>query len=65
MSKAENEQSVKVHYRGTLNDGTVFDHSRDRGATLDFELGDGSLLPDFDAAEKGTQRPFIKRSLGK
>ena len=53
MSKAENGQSVKVHYKGTLEDGTVFDNSRDRGEPLDFELGGGNLLPDFEGAVIG------------
>jgi peptidylprolyl isomerase len=46
-------QNVKVHYKGTLDDGTVFDDSRDRGETLDFEIGTKTLLPDFEAAVVG------------
>lgn len=30
---------VEVHYHGTLTDGTVFDSSVDRGATIKFKLG--------------------------
>lgn len=41
---------VKVHYTGTLNDGTVFDSSRNRGATLDFICGVGMMIPGFDKA---------------
>ncbi len=33
--------SVKVIYHGTLEDGTVFDSSRDRGDTFDFTIGQG------------------------
>ena len=43
-------KSVKVHYRGTLNDGTQFDSSYDRGETLDFVCGVGMMIPGFDAA---------------
>lgn len=52
---ATNGQNVKVHYKGTLDDGTVFDDSRDRGATLDFEIGTKTLLPDFEAAVVGME----------
>ena len=46
--KAKNGQTVKVHYVGTLDDGTQFDSSRDRGETLEFEIGAKNLLPDFE-----------------
>jgi FKBP-type peptidyl-prolyl cis-trans isomerase len=37
--KVENGHNVKVHYKGTFSDGTEFDNSRNRGKTLDFEVG--------------------------
>ncbi len=40
----------RVHYRGTLNDGTQFDSSYDRGSPLEFECGAGMMIPGFDAA---------------
>ena len=49
----QNGQQVKVHYKGTLDDGTVFDNSRDRGETLDFTVGSQTLLPDFENAVVG------------
>ena len=52
-SKAKNGQNVKVHYKGTLDDGTVFDNSRERNQTLDFEIGKQQLLPDFENAVVG------------
>ncbi len=33
------EDTVQVHYHGTLIDGTVFDSSVDRGEPIDFPLG--------------------------
>lgn len=41
---------VKVHYVGTLDDGTTFDSSRDRGEPLEFVCMAGQMIAGFDAA---------------
>lgn len=41
---------VKVHYKGTFNDGTQFDSSYDRGTPLEFVCGTGSMIEGFDKA---------------
>ena len=43
-------KKVSVHYVGTLDDGTKFDSSRDRGTPLDFTCMAGQMIPGFDAA---------------
>ena len=48
MIKAKNDSDVKIHFKGTLNDGTIFDNSKDRGQTMDFKLGGGNVLPAFE-----------------
>jgi len=50
---ANEGNNVKVHYKGTLNDGTVFDSSYDRGETIEFTVGTGQMIPGFDAAVNG------------
>lgn len=40
----------RTHYRGTLNDGTVFDSSYDRGEPLEFICGVGMMIYGYDAA---------------
>jgi peptidylprolyl isomerase len=44
--------TVRVHYTGKLEDGEVFDSSRD-GDPLEFVLGAGQLLKDFEGALVG------------
>ncbi len=43
-------KKLKVHYRGTLNDGTQFDSSYDRGEPLEFTCGAGMMIKGFDEA---------------
>lgn len=49
MEQAKRGDSVKVHYTGKLDDGTIFDTSEDRDP-LQFTLGKGQVIPGFEAA---------------
>ena len=50
--QVKNGDTVRVHYTGKLDDGTVFDSSRD-GEPLEATLGEEMLIPGFERALLG------------
>lgn len=52
MKLASKGDSVKVHYTGKLEDGTVFDSSRDR-EPLEFSIGGHQVIKGFEEAVVG------------
>lgn len=52
MSTVKKGDKVKVHYTGKLDDGTVFDTSEKR-EPLEFEMGQGRVIPGFENAIMG------------
>jgi len=52
MAGAEQGNTVKIHYTGTLADGSVFDTSQER-EPLQVVIGGGSLIPGFEKALLG------------
>jgi len=52
MGEAKNGDTVRVHYTGKLEDGTVFDSSFERDP-LQFTLGEGQVIPGFEQAVVG------------
>jgi peptidylprolyl isomerase len=52
MRVAKKGDTARVHYRGKLQDGSVFDETFDRGP-LRFTIGGGELIPGFEEAVVG------------
>lgn len=47
MTQVKAGDTVRIHYTGTLNDGTTFDSSEGRDP-LQFEVGSGQIIPGLD-----------------
>ena len=54
MAIATDGDTVRIHYTGRLDDGTVFDSSEGRDP-LEFVVGAGQVIPGFDQAVSGME----------
>ena len=60
MKEVINQSQVKVHYTGTLDDGSVFDSSEGR-EPLAFTVGAGNMIPGFEKAVLGMKLNETKK----
>src|SRR5690554_2152041 len=60
MDIVQEKSNVSVHYTGTLENGEVFDSSRDRDP-LSFTVGEGQMIPGFEKAVKGMKLNEMKK----
>lgn len=58
----ESGDDIVIHYRGTLEDGTVFDSSYDRGEPFQTQIGVGAVIQGWDEGVIG-MKPGEKRKL--
>ncbi|MBJ6372612.1 FKBP-type peptidyl-prolyl cis-trans isomerase [Sedimentitalea arenosa] len=54
MTQAKTGDTVRIHYTGTLQDGSTFDSSEGRDP-LEFEVGSGQIIPGLDGALPGME----------
>lgn len=53
MAQAQQGDMVRVHYHGTLEDGTVFSSTYEEKEPFEFTIGKGGVLPKFELAVIG------------
>ena len=63
MTTAAQGDTVKVHYTGTLDDGTVFDSSAGRDP-LEFTIGANAVIPAFELAVMGLEEGGTEDAYG-
>ena len=54
MGQAKNGDTVKVHYTGKLENGEIFDSSKNR-EPLEFVIGSGNVIPGFEKGVLGME----------
>lgn len=54
MAQAKAGDKVRVHYKGQLSDGTIFDSSLER-EPIEFILGQDTVIPGFEDAVIGME----------
>jgi len=54
MTQAKSGDTVRLHYTGKLDDGTVVESSRER-APLEITLGRGDVITGFECAVEGME----------
>ena len=59
MSKVKDGDTVKVHYTGKLEDGTVFDSSKE-DEPLELTIGAGNVIEGFEKGVIGMERGSSK-----
>lgn len=52
MTEAKSGDTVRLHYKGTLDDGSIFDSSEGRDP-LEFTVGSGQIISGLDRAIPG------------
>jgi len=60
-AEAIDGSEVRVHYIGTLLDGTVFDESRKRAVPFAFKLGSRVVIPGFEQGVTGMRVGGVRR----
>jgi len=60
MTQVKNGDTVKVHYTGTLDDGSQFDSSVG-SEPLEVTLGEGQVIPGFEQGLEGMQAGETKQ----
>ena len=54
MSKTKNGDTIKIHYKGKLEDGNIFDNSKER-QPLEFKVGNGDVIPGIEKGVIGME----------
>lgn len=52
-AEVKSGDTISIHYKGTLTDGTVFDSSYDRGEPFETQIGVGQVIEGWDKGVVG------------
>jgi peptidylprolyl isomerase len=52
MKQVGDGNTIRIHYTGRLDDGTIFDSSKER-EPLEFTMGSGDIIKGFEDAVRG------------